>query len=167
MRSTKPALAAALAAAALLAPHAGHAGHLVSAAYTVASPTGGGECSPQPSYISVVGDYSTPDAGAVCWLLDGTAGSASVEIDDMLGTPVDATWELLTWPDDGAPAHTDTIVASGDFCGSTSIPVGAGARELLISLGGTAVQTPSGQASIGSAAPCPSPVHGTVTALLP
>jgi hypothetical protein len=161
--------ATSLAAATLtIVPLAGHAGAGSTESYVAASPTGGGSCSPSSAGATGADAYSSPNVGAVCWLLSRVAGQARVEIDDAVHGVASGTWELVTWPDDGAPAQADTLLADGDLCGSASIAIPAAAKELVVSLGGTAVHLPNGWlASVGSTAPCPSPVHGTATATLP
>ena len=155
-----------LAAAALATPNlVGHASQGVTRAYAAASPTGAGSCSTEPAQLGSAGEASLPNVGAVCWELDGSAGVASVQVNDDINTGVSGSWEVLRENPAGGIA---TLLASGDFCGAATIAVPAGGNLLLVALGGTAVQLPNGWVpSVGSRSSCPSPVHGTATALLP
>jgi hypothetical protein len=166
MRVRSVLVASLLAATGLAAATTGHAATVSTQAYVAGTPTGSGACS-IGGFDTPAGTVDQPSIGDVCWLLDGATGQATVQIDDVQQVPVSGRWTLYTWP--GNDSTVQTPLASGDFCGSATFPVVSGAKRLEVALGGTAIRLPDGTpvVSVGSTAPCPSPVHGTVTASLP
>ncbi|MFN2581432.1 MAG: hypothetical protein ABR498_01670 [Candidatus Dormibacteria bacterium] len=167
MKIRSIAAGAVLAALGIAGATGGHAAGTSTETYQAASPGGGGSCSGS-GYATGIGSYSLPNVGAACWSLNGTAGTATVTINDALSSPVRGAWTLVTWADNGTAAHVATNLATGDFCGSATLAVPSNARALIVALGGVSYTLPNGWlVSSGSSAPCADPVHGTVTASLP
>ena len=110
------------------------------------------------------GTVVVPGVGGVCFFLPASAPSqVSLQIDDAAGQAVLAKWSAFEIS--SSSPSVSTPLASGVFCGSTTLSVPPTANQIQVSLGGTFVAVGSTNiVGTGTQGACPNPTSGTVTA---